>query len=151
VTVEDSLLALGRRGTWGDTVKDPQAGDGSAMQLFNTHYEWCTTLPFRQVAFDPGVRHRIRLRVRVEKNPGAQGEALWSGIYDQENKKNHAFVSRPVTDMGDGYEWIELADWIPTRDHLFWIGPGRFDLEGGAKSAIKGLFIDKIELIRLDR
>ncbi len=36
-TVEDSVLALGKRGTWGDTVADPLAGDHSAMKLYNTH------------------------------------------------------------------------------------------------------------------
>jgi len=81
-TVEDTALSLGNRGTWGDTVADPLAEDGSAMKLNNTHYEWCTTLRFSQVAFDPGARYRIRMRVRVEKKPGQTGEALWSGVCD---------------------------------------------------------------------
>ncbi len=49
----------------------------------------------------------------------------------------------------EAQQWIEVADWIPERDHQFWIGPGRFDLKGGAKSAIRGLFVDKVELIRV--
>jgi hypothetical protein len=51
--------------------------------------------------------------------------------------------------MGDGYEWVDVADWVPERDHQFWIGPGRFDSKGGARSAIRALLIDKVELIRL--
>jgi len=149
VGIEDTELTLGRRGTWGETVADPAAEDGSAMKLFNTHYEWCTSLPFRQVAFDPGARHRIRVRVRVEREPDAEGEAMWTGVYDQKNKESHAHVSRKLAEMGDGYEWVDVADWVPERDHQFWIGPGRFDLKGGAKSAIRGLFIDRVELIRV--
>ena len=78
-TVEDTLLSLSRRGTWGDTVADPLAQDGSAMKLYNTHYEWCTTLPFSRVAFDAGKTYRIRMRIRVEKDPGKDGEAFLGG------------------------------------------------------------------------
>jgi hypothetical protein len=37
--VEDKLLSLSNRGTYGDTVADPLCEDGSAMKLYNTHYE----------------------------------------------------------------------------------------------------------------
>ena len=149
-TVEDTLLSLGNRGTWGDTVADPLAEDGSAMKLYNTHFEWCTSLPFSRVAFDPGKKYRLRMRVRVEKEPGKEGEAIWSGIYDTKNKKGCGGLERKTADVGDGYVWYDVAEWVPERDHYFWIGPGRFDKQGGAASAIKALFIDKLEVLRLD-
>lgn len=145
---EDTVLSLNKRGTWGDTVKDPLAGDGSAMKLYNTHYEWCTTLQFRHVAFDPGATYRLRMRVRVEKAPGKSGEAFWAGIYDPKHKKGLGGVDRKVSVVKDGYAWYDVAEWVPERDHYFWIGPGRFDKAGGATSAIKALYIDKLELIR---
>jgi hypothetical protein len=148
--VEDTALSLGQRGTWGDTVKDPLAEDGSAMKLFNTHYEWCTTLPFSRVAFDAGAKYRIRMRVRVEKEPGKEGEAFWSGVYDSKNKKGCGGLERKTAAVEDGYAWYDVAVWVPERDHYFWIGPGRFDKKGGATSAIKALFIDKLELLRAD-
>ncbi len=149
-TVEDMALSLGQRGTWGDTVKDPLAEDGSAMKLYNTHYEWCTTLPFTRVAFDPGAKYRIRMRVRVEKEPGREGEAFWSGVYDRKNKKSYGGLERKTEAIEDGYVWYDVAEWVPERDHIFWIGPGRFNKKGGATSAIKSLFIDKLELIRVE-
>lgn len=149
-TVEDAALSLGQRGTWGDTVKDPLAEDGSAMKLFNTHYEWCTTLPFSRVAFDPGAKYRLRMRVRVEKEPGKEGEAFWAGVYDSKNKKGCGGVERKVSAVEDGYVWYDVAEWVPESDHYFWIGPGRFDKKGGATSAIKALLIDKLELLRLE-
>ena len=149
-TVEDTVLSLGQRGTWGDTAADPLAEDGSAMKLYNTHFEWCTTLPFSHVAFDPGKRYRIRMRVRVEKEPGKEGEAFWAGVYDAKNKKGFGGIDRKASAVGDGYAWYDVADWVPERDHYFWIGPGRFDKKGGATSAIKALYIDKLELLRLD-
>jgi hypothetical protein len=148
--VEDKLLSLSRRGTWGDTVADPLAEDGSAINLYNTHYEWCVTLPFSQVAFDPGRKYRLRMRVCVEKEPGKEGEAFWAGVYDSRNKRGCGGIERKTSDVGDGYAWHDVAEWVPERDHYFWIGPGRFDLKGGATSAIKALEIDRLELIRMD-
>ena len=148
VTIEDTVLSLSRRGVWGIWVEDKTAGDGSAMKLFNTHYEWCAQLPFRQVAFDPGVRHRIRARLRVEKEPGAEGEAFWAGIYDTEKQASRGQVSRKVSEMEDGYRWIDVAEWMPESGQYFWIGPGRFDLKGGGRSAIRALYIDCLELSR---
>ena len=148
--VEDKLLSLGHRGTWGNTVADPLAEDGSALKLYNTHYEWCATLPFSKVAFDPGKKYRLRMRVRVEKEPGKAGEAFWVGVYDSKNRRGCGGIERKTSDVGEGYAWYDVAEWVPEHDHYFWIGPGRFDLKGGATSAIKAVEIDKLELIRLD-
>ncbi|MBM4036087.1 MAG: DUF4838 domain-containing protein, partial [Planctomycetes bacterium] len=149
-TVEDGLLTLARRGTWGDTAADPLAGDGSALKLFNTHYEWCTTLPFSRVAFDPGATYRLRMRARVEAQAGREGEAFWTGVYDPKNKKSHGGITRKTAEVGDGYAWYNVAEWVPEPDHYFWVGPGRFDLKAGATSAIRALYIDCIELSRAD-
>lgn len=147
--VEDNLLHLSKRGTWGDTVKDPLAEDGSAMKLYNTHFEWCTTLPFREVAFDPGKKYRIRMRVRVEKKPGKTGQAFWSGVYDSKNKRSCGGCYKNNSEIGEGYTWYTVAEWIPEKDHYFWIGPGRFDKEKG-ESAIKALYIDCLEIERIE-
>jgi len=149
-TVEDSVLSLGNRGKWGDTVNDPLAEDGSAMKLYNTHYEWCTTLPFSRVAFDPGKKYRIRMRVRVEKDPEKEGEAFWSGVYDAKNKKSCGGCERKTATVSDAYQWYDVAEWTPETAHYFWIGPGRFSRKSGGTSAIKALYIDKLELARVD-
>jgi hypothetical protein len=130
--VEDKLLSLGKRGTYGDTVTDPMAEDGSAMKLYNTHYEWCTTLPFSKVAFDPGKKYRLRMRVRVEREAGKEGEAFWAGVYDSKNRRGCGGIERKTSDVGDGYAWYDVTEWVPERDHYFWIGPGRFDQKPGA-------------------
>ncbi len=149
-TVEDTVLSLAKRGTWGDTVADPLAGDHSAMKLYNTHYEWCATLPFSCVAFDPGKKYRLRICARVEKEPGHEGEAFWAGVYDPTNKQDCGAIQRKTSAVGDGYEWYDVAEWVPQGDHYFWLAPGRFDKTAGSVSAIKALFIDKLELLRVD-
>lgn len=148
--VEDKQLSLLNRGTYGDTVADALAEDGSAMKLYNTHYEWCATLHFSGVAFDPGKKYRLRLRACVEKEPGKEGEAFWAGVYDTAQRRSCGGIEPKTADVGDGYSWYDVAEWVPQREHYLWIGPGRFDKQGGAASAIKSLKIDKLELIRLD-
>jgi hypothetical protein len=148
--VEDTALSLGQRGIWGDTVADPLAEDGSAMKLYNTHYEWCTTLPFSRVAFDPGRKYRLRMRVRVEKEPGREGEAFWAGVYDAKNKKGCGGLERKTAAVEEGYAWYDVAEWAPEEAHYFWIGPGRFDKKGGATSALKALYIDALEVARVE-
>ncbi len=151
VMIENTLLSLSNRGKWGDTVADPLASEGSAMKLYNSHYEWCTTLQFRNVAFDRGEKYRLRMRVRVEKKPGRDGEAFWAGVYDADNKRSCGGIERKTSQVGDGYEWYDVAEWIPDTAHLFWIGPGQFDKKGGAESSIKALYIDKLELSRVEQ
>ena len=148
--MEDKQLTLGNRGTFGDTIADSLAEDGSAMKLYNTHFEWCTTLPFSRVAFDPGRKYRLRMRVRVEKESGKEGEAFWAGVYDPAQKRGIGGIERKTSEVGDGYAWYDVAQGVAGRDHYFWIGPGRFDKKAGASSAIRALEIDKLELIRLD-
>lgn len=148
--VEDGVLALAREGEWGETVADPLAEDGSAMRLFNTHYEWCATLPFRRVAFDAGKRYSIRMRVRVEGAPGKVGEAFWAGVYDAKNRRSCGAIDRKTSAVGDGYSWYDVAEWVPEREHYFWIGPGRFDKKNGATSAIRALYVDRLEIALVD-
>ena len=107
-------------------------------------------MPFSRVAFDPGRKYRLRVRLRVEKQPGKQGEAFWAGVYDPISKQSCGGVERKTSALGDGYEWVEVAEWVPQAEQYFWIGPGRFDLQGGGASAIQALFIDKLELLRVD-
>ncbi|HOE61137.1 MAG TPA: DUF4838 domain-containing protein [Kiritimatiellia bacterium] len=153
-TIEDEQLSLGRPGVWGEKkVADPQAGDGFALKLFNTHYEWCTSLPFGKVAFDPGARYRIRIRLRVERVPGQEGTAFWAGVYDPVNKKGHGKTVEPKTSaIGDGYAWYDVAEWVPESAHYVWIGPGRFDKKTqNANPAIRAVYIDCLELQRLEK
>ncbi len=149
--IEDVALSLGRPGVWGEKVADPQAGDGSALKLFNTHYEWCASLPFGKVAFDPGARYRIRMRARVERVPGQEGTAFWAGVYDPPHKKGHGTVEPQTSATGAGYAWYDVAEWVPESAHYVWVGPGRFDKKTrNANPAIRAVYIDCLELQRLN-
>ena len=148
-TIEDKLITIGKEGTWASRVADPSAEDHSAIQLANTHYEWCLTFNMDAVAYDCGVNYKLRARVRVEKEPGAKGNAFWLGVYDPQTRRG--ISSRTVTNeeiKGDGYVWYDVADWQPSSGQYFWMGPGMFDSKHNQKSAVRGVYLDKLELVR---
>ena len=144
--LEEKEIRLSRKGEWGDFVDDPLAADGKALKLFNTHYEWCSTLPTGRVFFRSGRKYAIRVRARVEAKPGATGEAFWAGVYDPVARVGRGKGAAPkVTAVKPGYQWYDVATWEPRENDYFWIGPGRFDKKTG-ESSILGVWVDKIEI-----
>jgi len=146
VELEEKDMTLANRGKWGEFADDPLAADGKAIKMFNSHYEWCTMLPLSKVVFRTGRTYRIRARVRVEREEGAKGEAFWAGVYDEAAKRGRGGIEPKVADVGEGYVWYDVATWIPGGGSYFWIGPGRFDAQGGGRSAVKAVWLDKIEI-----
>ena len=143
--LEECHLPISNRGEWGDYVDDPKAGDGRALKLFNTHFQWCTMLSMGKIAFEPGRKYRLRVRARVDK--ARDGEAFWAGVYSKGASRGRGGIEPRTADVPDGeYRWYDVLTWTPAPDEYFWIAPGRFDKNG--KSAINGVYIDKIEFVR---
>ena len=145
--VPASRLKLAVPGVRGEYTKDPETLDGTAIKLFNTHYEWSVRLDMASVAYDPDVKYKVRVRVRVEKDPGAKGEAFWAGVYDTPAKKGRGAISVKAEKCGDGYVWYDVCKWKPRDGQYFWLGPGRFKKNGGV-SAIKSVWVDRVEIVR---
>ena len=144
--VEERHISIARYGIWGEYVDDPKASDGRALKLFNTHSEWCSTFPMRQVAFEPGATYKIRVRIRVDKLRDG-GEAFWAGIYDPVAKCNRGGIQPRTENVSEDYAWYDVCTWTPNENEYFWIGPGRFGKDGN--SSIKALWIDKLEFSRV--
>ena len=148
--LEEKALSIARRGTWGDFVDDPQAADGKALKLFNTHYEWCTTLRMARFVFRPGRKYTLRVRLRVEPKEGASGEAVWAGVYDPVGKRNCGVgLTLKVSGVQAGYRWYDVQSWEPKPTDYLWIGPGRFNRKKGEPSSVEGVWIDKVEMVEL--
>jgi hypothetical protein len=144
--VEDRVMSLGRPGQWGERVADDRAEDGFAIKLFNTHYEWCLTWPVNPTVFDPDVKYKLRVRVRVVKTE-REGNAFWAGVYDTERKKGWGSIQPHTSAVQEGYQWYDVATWTPEAKQYLWIGPGPFAKDGG-QSAIEALYVDRFELVR---
>lgn len=150
--LEESVLILNEPvSKWGEFVKDPQAGDGKALKLFNNHYEWCAEFHMSRIVFVPGQRYRLRIRVRVEPKAGAVGMAFWAGVYDPVGKKGCGGIScePKVTEIKSGYQWYEVANWVPKRTDYLWVGPGYYHKDKGESTSVEGVWIDRIEISKV--
>ena len=131
-------------------VDDPAAGNGRAVRLDSRdNGGWHTTLPMADVAFDKGVKYRLRIRARAEKT-GAGGKGFGSSVYDGTKKKGlrHSYFN--LDNMADGYAWYDILDWTPEKTQNVWIAPGQFDRKTHKRNmGHDGIFIDCIELVRL--
>jgi len=122
---------------------DADAGDGSALMLFNTHYEWCVQFRPDMAPFNKDKKYQIRWRVKVIPR-AAEGEAFWTGVYDRVKRLHRGQVQPKVAETKPAYTWYDSIVWTPNPDDYIWFGPGRFDKEKG-QSAIEAVYIDKIE------
>jgi hypothetical protein len=146
--IEDRMMSLGREGEWGERVLDNQAEDGSAIKLFNTHYEWCLNWHVNPTVFERGAKYKLRVRVRVAKTDH-QGNAFWAGVYDMARKKGWGQIQPGTAQVQDGYQWYDVATWTPEADQYLWVGPGLFEKDGG-QSAIEAAYVDRFELTRVE-
>ena len=94
----------------------------------------------RFAAFKPDTKYRLRVRLRAETV--GDGEAFWAGI-----ERGGPGTSKKTSEVSCDYAWYDVAVWKPNAGQYFWIGPGRFTK---GKSAIKALYIDKIDFALAD-
>ncbi len=146
LVIEDRMMSLGRPGEWDERVSDSEAEDGSAIKLFNTHYEWCLTWRVNPTVFEPGAKYKLRARVRVAKSD-RQGNAFWAGVYDTARKRGWGQIQPATSAVKDGYQWYDVATWTPETNQYIWVGPGTYPKDGG-QSAIEAVYIDRFELTR---
>jgi len=134
-------------------VPDPLAklrGDGApavapqVLRFSNTHYEWSAFLDLARVHFQPGRKYRLSVRVRVDKQ--GEGIAFWSGIYSYAQKKDRLSIAPRTNQTPNTYTWYTLGTIEPKAGDQFWFGPGRFDKNHGAKSAVKAVFLDQLKI-----
>ncbi|MBI2302112.1 MAG: DUF4838 domain-containing protein [Armatimonadetes bacterium] len=146
LVLEECMIPLGQPGVWGDIVADPEADDGFASKLYNTHFEWCMQWTVNPDWFDRGAQYKLRMHIKVGKS-GRPGSAFWAGVYDAPRARGIGGVQPATSDVQDGYQWYDIATWAPEAGQYLWVGPGPF--QGGEKSAIEALYVDKYELTKV--
>jgi hypothetical protein len=132
---------------WGKIVADYRTGNGEALQLFNTHFEWCVQVMPDLSIFTPGVEYAVRFRIRVDAKPGKKGMAFWAGLYDMTNKTGLGQISPKVTEVDGEYHWFTIAKWVPNvkNNVMAWCGPGKFD--DGDATSINAVYVDCMEIV----
>ena len=142
--LEERFLGIMNPGTWGKFVDDPKADDGKALKLFNTHYTWCVQFPISRIAFEPGAKYKLRLRVRVDSP--RYGMAFSAGIYSTDTNKGAGSANFTTRQTPNEYAWYDILTWTPCAGEILWIAPGTFGDDG--KSSVNGVYIDKVEFIK---
>ena len=150
IGLEESALMVLRRGFWGDFVADKQAGDGRALELYNTHWQWCVRLDLSQFSFRKGRKYKFLVKARAVLRPGVEGNVLSAGIYDEKTREACGNgLSLRTPDVKPGYAWYEIAEVEPTESSLLWMAPGVFDRGKGGQVAHDSVFIDRIAIVEL--
>ena len=132
---------------FGTRIDDPEADDGRALMLPGTHYEWSGRFFMRKLGFEQGTKYLLRVRVRVARR--TSGEAFWAGVYDEGAKRSLKMITPKTADAISGYVWYDVHTWVPGKSDFFWIGPPRFGKDG--KSAVNAVYVDKIDIVRIQK
>ncbi|MBR0067452.1 MAG: beta-N-acetylhexosaminidase [Kiritimatiellae bacterium] len=140
--LQECALTLDRTDEFGAFVDDPLASDGRAVKMFNSHHEWCVMLMMNRIAFEPGVKYRVRARVRCEGTGTARGNAFTAGVFDERAWKSVGYTARRANAVGPDYAWYDICTFVPSDGQYFWIGPGGLNKDGDKNA--NAVLLDKI-------
>ena len=138
--LQECALTLDRPGEFGEFVEDPLASDGCAVKMFNSHHEWCVMLMMNRIAFEPGVKYRVRARIRSEATVG--GVAFSAGVFDERTWKLAGSTVRRTHDVSSDYAWYDICTFLPNDGEYFWLAPGGLNKDGDKNA--NAVLLDKI-------
>ena len=100
--------------------------------------------PISRIAFEPGAKYKLRLRVRVDSR--RDGMAFSAGVYSTDDRKSPGSANFKTSQTPNEYAWYDILTWTPRAGEILWIAPGTFGDDG--KSSVNGVYIDKAEFVR---
>lgn len=140
-------LVLDKPGKYGDYVDDAAAFGGRAVQLYDRQYDWCLRFSYNRLAYDPGVKYRVRVHVKPLLT-GADGEVFYAGLYDRRHDpQNVSWCHFKRDDVSSGYAWYDLGAFVPTEDAIVWFSSAK-PTGAGVPRAAKGVLVDAVEISR---
>lgn len=138
---------------YGEVVDDREALNGRSTKRKGGEFAWSGGFYIRNVILDPGVKYRVRMRVRCEFSAEAKPEdiAFSAGVY------SHTFKCAPchgsqfrVSETKPGYAWYETEAWVPREGDFLWFSPRGSVKENGTPSPVENVFFDCFELRRAE-
>ncbi len=128
-------------------IDDKTALGGRACVILNSRHEWCLRFLFRNLAYDPGVRYRVRAHVRAEKT-GHPGDAFSAGLYDPTQKRSFISDTTFSADaMPDDYTWYDIGSLEPSDKAMVWVAAAKLPSPGVPLASTRVL-VDAIEISR---
>ena len=132
---------------WGKVVDDPTASGGKSYLSYNTQDNITLYLRFGNVAYDSGVKYRVRVHVRADVKPGAEGEAFCASLVRNDRATTEKAVAAKEIDDGK-WHWYEVGVAELSDEMEFWFRPGRF-ANGGGRNTVNDLYVDQVEIARM--
>ena len=128
-------------------VDDCEAIGGKALKFLPTSGGWTVRLDTSGIGYDVGAKLHIRVHAKVAKKPDGHGKAFWAGVHDAGKRESCGESEFDVSDIGDGYQWYDILEWMPEGNQYFWMGAVPFDTLKHAESpAHDGVFVDAVEI-----
>lgn len=130
--------------TRGDEASAPDSisADKRAIKVYNYANAPCVYFNLANLAFDPGVPYKVRLRAKIERRPGGKGEAFWARLGP------HELAVRAEDVKDDGFAWYDLCTTKLTPQMQFQFANGRY-AKGGGRMAVEATWIDALEFTRM--
>ena len=103
-------------------IEDKDASDGRAISVTNDGGSWKLTCDLSSIcALDAGTKYRLRARIKVKPEPGANPKIglLAVGLFDRKTKNN--LIAQPIfpKQATGQYEWYDLSGWTHTGSESY--------------------------------
>lgn len=129
----------------------PGALDGVAFKLSKSHHDWCPVVLMSSVAFDSGVKYRIRIHARIDMKPQADPKSavFWAGVVNRVTDMNPLQRIWTARETTDGWQWLDLGEAVLEDGQFLWIGTGSFDKNRYLENpACETILVDQVEISR---
>jgi len=123
-------------------VEDRLAGNGYAVRQPGGNTSWSVQWVIRTDDLRPGVKYRVRVRMRVDKQSD-DGRAFHAGVYNVPNRTypvgTKQFMAGQVP--SDRYQWFDLGEIVPQKGDFVYVAPDK-NLPN-----VTGVYTDRVELV----
>ena len=125
----------------GELADDASAFGGKAFRLTLAGDSDVVTWRFRNVAFDADRLYRVRLRLRVERGEGADGEALRAILWE-EGKGERGGCAPRASSLAEGWNWVDVGTLKLSTALKFVIKPPR----PVPNRSLRAVYVDALEV-----
>lgn len=131
------------------TENVPGALDGTAFKVTNRVSEWCPVFTAENVAYDEGVRYRLRARLRIDCMPEMpDGTVFWAGV-NVLGERSLAARTLKASELSSDWQWYDIGPFAFEPGAFVYIGPASFDKSKSATNpACEAVWIDQLVLER---
>lgn len=125
--------------------------DGTAFRIVNTVADWCPVFAAENVAYDEGVKYRVKVRLRLDRKPEMpDGTVFWAGA-NLRGERSLAARTLKASELSSDWQWHDIGTLAFEPGVFVYIGPASFDKAKSATNpACDAVWIDQLVLERVE-